>query len=111
MIEIANARIDDVVVLDVKGRLDSATSDQLDFAAEMASENDLKLLLDFSQLKYISSAGLRACLMIAKRLQKKQGRLVLCGLSPAVREVFDIAGFSQILDLADDRSAALARLR
>lgn len=69
-----------------------------------------RVLLDFTRLDYISSAGLRVVLLLAKRLKQADGRLVLCGMQPHVREVFDISGFLAILDVAPDRDDALVRL-
>ena len=68
-------------------------------------------MVDFSALTYVSSAGLRVILMAAKRVKQSQGKLVLFGLSPQVREVFEISGFLKILDVVDDRAAALVRLK
>jgi stage II sporulation protein AA (anti-sigma F factor antagonist) len=69
-----------------------------------------RMLLDFTRLDYISSAGLRVVLVLAKRLKQADGRLVLCGMQPHVHEVFDISGFLSILDVAGSRDEALGRL-
>ncbi len=65
------------------------------------------LVLDLSDLSYISSAGLRVVLVLAKRLREQEGRLILCGLRGAVLEVFDISGFLGILTVREHRSEAL----
>ena len=67
------------------------------------------LLLDFSGLDYISSAGLRLVLVVAKRLKQDNGQLLLCGMQSHIREVFDISGFLAILNVVETRSEALAR--
>ena len=67
------------------------------------------LILDFAGLDYISSAGLRMVLVVAKRLKQESGLLVLCGMQPHVREVFDISGFLAILNVEPTRSEALTR--
>ena len=67
------------------------------------------LVLDFSGLNYISSAGLRLVLVLAKRMKQEGGRLVLCAMQPHVREVFEISGFLAILDVQATRQDALAR--
>lgn len=107
----------DIVALDgvqqvaLRGRLDSVTSASLEKSLQSLFEtNGSRILLDFSALNYVSSAGLRVVLMAAKRAKQAQGRLVLCGLLPHVREVFEISGFLKILDVVDDRAAALAHL-
>lgn len=65
------------------------------------------LLLDFSALDYISSAGLRLVLVVGKRLRQDGGKLVLCAMQPHIREVFDISGFLAILNVTNTRSEAL----
>ena len=110
MLQTEESREGEVVVLGLTGRLDTATAADLDFAAEPHVQGPTRLLIDLSGIQYVSSAGLRIFLMIAKKLQKTQGRLVLCCMSPGVREVFDLAGFSKILTIEGDRAAGLARL-
>jgi anti-anti-sigma factor len=69
-----------------------------------------RLLLDFSELNYISSAGLRIVLVAAKRIKAAGGRLVLAALNAQVNEVFEISGFNRILDIEPDYASAAARL-
>ena len=92
----------------VKGRLDSATAGDLDKALQsLFTETGTRAVIDLAALDYISSAGLRVMLMLAKRAKQSQGRLILCSLSPHVREVFEISGFMKILETAADQAAAL----
>jgi anti-anti-sigma factor len=110
MLQINEAPEGDVMVLELSGRLDTSTATDLDFAAEPHVQGPTRLLIDLGGIQYVSSAGLRIFLMIAKKLQKSQGKLALCGMSPGVREVFDIAGFSKILTIEPDRAAGVAKL-
>lgn len=97
-------------VLALTGRLDTNTSGELDrHLAEHVGLAD-RLVLELTSIEYVSSAGLRVVLMLAKKLQRGGGALVLCGMSAGVREVFDIAGFSKILTIEPDRASALTRL-
>ena len=57
------------------------------------------LTLDFSRLDYISSAGLRVLLVAQKMMKKSGGAMSIANVSPAVKEVFDITGFSDILTI------------
>lgn len=92
------------------GRLDSATSSSFEKSLqELFGTSGWRVLMNFSALDYISSAGLRVVLMAAKRAKQGQGQLVLHGLQPHVREVFEISGFLKILEVADDQASALAR--
>ncbi len=95
----------------LNGRLDSATSSGFEKSIEgLFAQPGAKALFDFSALDYVSSAGLRVVLMAAKRAKQAQGTLVLCGLRPHVKEVFEISGFLKILTVADDAAAAQALL-
>ena len=99
-----------IQVASLEGQLNSnnAAEAEAELLAHVAPE--ARMLLDFTRLDYISSAGLRVVLVLAKRLKQAGGRLALCGMQPHIREVFDISGFLAILDVADGREDALARL-
>jgi len=64
-----------------------------------------------SRLEYISSAGLRVLLVMAKKVQQAKGKVALFGLSPNVREVFSVSGFDTIFSIQPDSAAALAAVR
>lgn len=100
----------EVVVLAVQGRLDSNTSKQLDEVLAAQVQSKPAVVLDFSGLEYISSAGLRVLLKAAKQGRAGGGKLALCALSPHVREVFDISGFSSIFAIHGDRAAAVSAI-
>lgn len=97
------------LVLQLHGRLDSTSSATAE--AEILGHLDGgagHVVLDFADLDYISSAGLRVILVAAKRVKAAGGAMVLCALRPHIREVFEISGFLSILTVADDRAGALA---
>ena len=90
-----------VLVATLNGRLDAVTASEFDvwFAARMqAGEN--RLVLDMAGLDYISSAGLRSLLAATKKLKASGGKIVLCGLTGAVAEVFTMSGFMAIFTVA-----------
>lgn len=99
-----------LILLIPEGRLDTSTAPVFDQAVQPHTAGASRLLIDLSQIQYVSSAGLRVFLMAAKKLQKNGGALVLCGMSPGVREVFDIAGFSRMLRIEADQAAGCAAL-
>jgi anti-sigma B factor antagonist len=66
------------------------------------------LIVDCTGLEYVSSAGLRAFLVTARGSQRAGIQFALCALKPAVREVFDLSGFSRIIAVHADRATALA---
>lgn len=96
----------------IEGRVDSVSASEMEKALQpLFVETGERAIVDFSKLDYISSAGLRVVLMLAKRAKQNEGRLLLCSMSPQVREVFEISGFLKILDVAADPAAALAAMR
>ncbi len=92
------------------GRLDfaAAAAFQAEVERAMAAGGRGTLLLDCAGLDYVSSAGLRVFLIAAKGCQRSGRALALCALQPAVREVFDLSGFSRLFAIHSDRAAALA---
>jgi anti-anti-sigma factor len=100
-----------ICVLRPEGRLDGATSPVFESDVSKVVAGDAsKLLLDMAGLNYISSAGLRIVLQAAKQMKTKGGRLALCSLKEQIKEVFDISGFSGILDISPTQEEAMLRL-
>jgi serine/threonine-protein kinase RsbW len=101
----------DVTVVAFAGNLDSITSPQAQQALDAVLAGGVKkVVVDFTGLDYISSAGLRVLLGTAKRLKGVGGALRLFGLNETVREVFQISGFSTILATFATEAEALERL-
>lgn len=86
--------------LDIKvsGRLDTTTAPQLDEEINASIEGVDDLKLDFAELEYISSAGLRV-LLATQKIMNKQGSMKVVSVSEPVMEVFEITGFSEILTI------------
>jgi serine/threonine-protein kinase RsbW len=100
----------DVTVVAFAGNLDSNTSPEAQQALDaVLAGGGKKIVVDFSALDYISSAGLRVLLGTAKRLSGVGGALRLFGLNETVREVLEISGFSTILALYPSEDQALDR--
>lgn len=81
-----------------EGRLDTTTAPQLDEFLKTSLDGVTQLTLDFSRLTYVSSAGLRVILSTQKLMSKK-GKLVVKNVQEAVRDVFEVTGFSNILTI------------
>lgn len=84
--------------LKLEGRLDTTTAPELEKELNVALEGMTKLTFDFSDLAYISSAGLRVLLGAQKKMNK-QGSMVIKNVNDIVMEVFDVTGFSDILTI------------
>lgn len=101
----------DVTFVAVAGNLDSKTSSEAQQILDGIVRNGgRKIVIDFTALDYISSAGLRVLLGTAKRLRGGGGALHLFGLSGTVMEVFEISGFSSILAVFATEAEALKGL-
>ena len=110
--EIKQERDGDVVIVRLSGRLDSsaasAAEEQLSAALVGAPP---RVAIDMSGLAYISSAGLRVLLVLAKKVQQQKGKVALGGLAANVREVFSATGFDSIFTIAADPASAVAAVR
>ena len=82
----------------LEGRLDSNTAPELDRTLKSALDGKTELIMDLGRLEYISSAGLRA-LLLAQKTMNAQGTMVIRNASSAVREIFEVTGFSDILTI------------
>lgn len=84
----------------LSGRLDTTTAPELETRLrELLPETDA-LVLDFSALDYISSAGLRVLLVAQKEMNKKHGQMTLTHVNETVMEVLEVTGFTDILTIA-----------
>ena len=98
-----------ITVLEVKGRLDSASSPALgERLTAILEAAKARVLVDFSQLEYISSAGFRVLLIAAKRADQSTGKLVFCGVSGKVRHLFDLGGFLDLFSITATREDGIA---
>ena len=80
------------------GRLDTITSQQLEKELRTAVDGVTELVFDFEKVPYITSAGLRV-LSAAMKVMKRQGRMVIRNMQDDVREVFDVTGLSDIMEI------------
>lgn len=82
----------------LEGRLDTATAPQLEATLNSALAGVTSLKFDLEKLDYISSAGLRV-LLSSQKTMNKQGSMVISNVSPEVKEIFDVTGFTDILTI------------
>ena len=96
--EIKKAKSDNKLEIALVGRLDTTTAPQLEAELKESLDGVTDLKLDFAELEYISSAGLRV-LLAAQKTMNKQGEMVIRHANDDIKEVFDITGFADILTL------------
>ena len=82
----------------LEGRLDTATAPQLEATLNSVLAGVTSLKFDLEKLDYISSAGLRV-LLSAQKTMNNQGSMVISNVSPEVKEIFDVTGFTDILTI------------
>ncbi len=86
------------LTLTLAGRLDTTTAPQLEAELKTSLNDVSSLTMDFDQLEYISSAGLRV-LLSAQKVMNKQGKMVIRHVNETILEVFEVTGFSDILTI------------
>lgn len=95
-------------IIALSGRLDSRSAADAEKEVSVRIDAGLQhLVLDFTSLDYISSAGLRVVLKAAKQIRAAGGEMAIYGVHRKVREVFEMSGFLSILTVRDDRDAAV----
>jgi anti-sigma B factor antagonist len=113
-----NVRVESIGLTAVaipEGRLDFGAAAGFQARLEQvltgAGSKPAGLIIDCAGLDYVSSAGLRVFLLAARASQRAGLAFAICTLKPAVREVFDVSGFSRVIAVCADRAAALAQMR
>jgi anti-sigma B factor antagonist len=106
--EITEKKRNNIVVLELKGRLDTVSSGSLGSKIlGLVDGGNRHLILDFSELEYISSSGLRVLLMAAKRVQGVDGKLALVSLNDQNQAVFELAGLSTVFTVYQSQDEAV----
>jgi anti-anti-sigma factor len=99
----------DVLVLDMSGRLDTSTSGSArDAMVGFAGSGAKRVVLNLDKLDYVTSAGLRVILTLAKLLQSSSGELKICRANANVKEVLVTSGFHSLIKMFDDETSAIA---
>lgn len=98
--QIATSKIDQTVVLEIKGRMDVIAAMEYEKAIkECLQRGDRQFVVDLNALDYISSAGLRSLLTTAKKIKEIKGTANFCNVKGVVKEVFAMSGFDSILPI------------
>ncbi len=100
-----------VKFLILSGHLDGQTAGEVEASLMVHLDSADKLILDFSDVAFVSSAGLRVVLIGAKKMAARKAQYGLCGLKPEVMAVFKMSGFAKIMQIFDDQAASLAGMQ
>ena len=104
-------RTGQALVLLPEGRLDSANAGEFQaLVTGYIDAGENSVIVDFSNLDYISSAGIRVMQLASETLEQSGGQFALCAMSENISRVFQISGFDRIIAVADTLADALARV-
>jgi len=110
--EISKKKEDGTLIVSVTGRLDAVSSPDFDRELGLLMDaGETVFVFNMSELEYISSAGLRSFLKIAKKLKAKSGKIALASLHDIVAQVFEVSGFNQIIPVFDSLDDALSNVK
>jgi anti-sigma B factor antagonist len=99
----------EVTILAPRHRVDTNNAPEVEkIIWENIGDGDGKMVIDFSHVNYISSAGLRVLLKTAKQMKKGGGKLGLCNLNNQIKEVLELSGFMEIIDCHDSVDSCIA---
>lgn len=84
--------------IELKGRLDTTTAPQLEAELKRDINGVERLVFDFINLEYLSSAGLRV-LLSAQKVMNKQGEMIIRNVNETINDIFEVTGFSEILTI------------
>ena len=98
MLNITKSTENNALTIALEGRLDTTTAPELETELKAALPGIVSLTIDMSKLEYISSAGLRV-LLSAQKIMNKQGEMKITGVNDVIMEIFEVTGFSDILNI------------
>jgi anti-anti-sigma factor len=107
--EIKEEKRGKVKIVGLRGRLDANSSQAVENQLlALLNQGEDRLVLDFSELTYMSSLGLRVLMMVAKNIKRVNGKLALAGLNDHIYEIFKIARFTSIFSIYSSSDEAVA---
>ncbi len=101
-----------LIVMPSENRVDGTNARDFQVGLEEAiDQEDRSVVFDAETLTYISSAGLRAILLVVKSINRQGGKFAVCSLSDPIREIFSISGFDNIIPIESTRDEAIDAVR
>ena len=111
-IDIAYERQEDILIGMPSGRIDTVNSQELQHTLDSEiTDDDQAFIMDFGQVSYISSSGLRVILRIAKRFNEPGKKFAICSLSDSVRDIITVSGFGEIISIYESQAAAISGVK
>lgn len=101
---------DEITVIEIVGELDTTTAYNVQNQILPVAEQSRKILLDMSDVTYMSSAGLRILLLLYRTIQERHGEIVIVGLSEDIKDIMSITGFLDFFITFDKREEGIKSL-
>mgnify|MGYP001765895472 CR=1 FL=1 len=99
---LSDSKMGKAAVVEVSGRMDASSSPVFEAHCDkLIAKGETVFILDFDELEYLSSAGLRSILTILKKVKPLGGKVVICGAKGTAKDIFDISGFSSMFPMKD----------
>jgi anti-sigma B factor antagonist len=109
--EIAEQQAGGITVVEIKGRIDSNTAKAFgERLTGLIKAGRVRLVVDFKNIIYISSAGFRALLVAGRLAEETNGTLALCSLSAEIQRLFDLGAFTDLFVIYPSRDEGIAKL-
>lgn len=108
--EVNISQDDSVTVVELVGELNTTTAPDIQKQILPLAEPGSKILLDMTQVGYMSSAGLRVLLSLYRQISASDGKIVLIGVNEEIENVMSVTGFLSFFTLSESREAGLAAL-
>jgi anti-anti-sigma factor len=109
--QISRLDTDGITVLGINGRIDAGTAEQFkEKLLATVGDAPVRLVLDFTEVEFVSSIGLRVLVVTARRVAAVRGKMAFCGLHGPVLEVFELAGFTSVASFFAGKDEAVAAL-
>ncbi len=97
----------EILIIEVNGSIDSNTAPEVQQKVLEASTDSNNVIIDLSEVDFVSSAGLRVILMIYRQIKAKNGKVVLVGVSEEIQDVMTVTGFANFFEMVDTVENAL----
>ena len=109
--EIVEQQSGEITIVEIKGRIDSNTAKAFDQRlTNLIKTGRARLIIDFKNIIYISSAGFRSLLVAARLVEETNGTLALCSLSAETQRLFDLGAFTDLFVIYSSREEGLSKL-
>jgi anti-sigma B factor antagonist len=109
--KLSDSKMGKAAVVEVSGRMDATSSSVFEaHCNKLVAKGDTVIVLDFGDLEYLSSAGLRSILGILKKVKPLGGNVVISGAKGTAKEIFDISGFSSMFTMTDTMEDAASKV-